>query len=335
MSLPDNKQQIYTFLKTLNQLITAKSNFKQLINKYFSEDVHWEVSKPFRPLNGQESLFDEFWQPLCHAFPDFEMQPYILMDGTYQGRQIVSVTGNIIGTFQNDYCGIPANRQAAWLRFGMILFIENTKIARGYCFLDLLDLMHQTGFNLFKSRGASVITQGPMTQDGLLTGEKKQEGTESLRLANDMLSALGKYDGKSLASMGNLADYWNEKNMMWYGPAGIGTTRGLKGFQKYHQVPFLRAFPIRGMKPKDNDIHFVQLGDANYACDFGWPLMYATHLGDDWLGLKSSQREISLRVVDWWRIENGLLKENWVMIDMIDILEQLRVDVFQLLKQAC
>ncbi len=149
-----------------------------------------------------------------------------------------------------------------------------------------------------------------------------------------MLCVLAKYDGKNLTSMGNLADYWDEKNMMWYGPAGIGITRGLEGFQKYHQIPFLKAFPVRGMQPKVDNIHFAQLGDANYACDFGWPLMYAKHLGDGWLGLKATKKEISLRVVDWWRIEYGLLKENWVMIDIIDVLEQLEVDIFQLLKSS-
>ena len=37
-------------------------------------------------------------------------------------------------------------------------------------------------------------------------------------------------------------DHWHPR-MMWYGPAGIGTARGLAGFVDDHQLPFRIAFP--------------------------------------------------------------------------------------------
>jgi hypothetical protein len=40
-----------------------------------------------------------------------------------------------------------------------------------------------------------------------------------------------------------------------------------------------------------------------------------------------------MRVMDFWRRDGDKLRENWVMIDMIDVLEQFNVDVFQLLKK--
>ena len=33
---------------------------------------------------------------------------------------------------------------------------------------------------------------------------------------------------------------------MWYGPSGIGTTRGYKEFEDFHQDPFLEIFPKFG-----------------------------------------------------------------------------------------
>ena len=39
-----------------------------------------------------------------------------------------------------------------------------------------------------------------------------------------------------------------------------------------------------------------------------------------------------MRVMDFWRRDGDKLRENWVMIDMIDVLEQFNIDVFQLLK---
>jgi hypothetical protein len=51
--------------------------------------------------------------------------------------------------------------------------------------------------------------------------------------------------------------YWSE-DMVWYGPAGIGTKRGLKDFQENHQRPFLHAFPD---KSAFDEIRFGE-GDA-------------------------------------------------------------------------
>ncbi len=151
-------------------------------------------------------------------------------------------------------------------------------------------------------------------------------------LTNAMLNGLGSYDGKTLNSMGQ-ERFWDVENMMWYGPSGIGTTRGLKGFQKNHQVPFITAFPDRGITVKEGKDYFTQIGDGNYSCDFGFPAMYGTHNGDGWLGLKATGKKITLRVVDYWRREDDKLKENWVFIDMPHVLKQLGIDVFALLNK--
>jgi hypothetical protein len=146
-----------------------------------------------------------------------------------------------------------------------------------------------------------------------------------------MINGLLEYDGKSLDSM-RQERFWDERNMMWYGPGGIGTTRGLKGFQEHHQKPFLRAFPNRGVFEENSSTNFVNIAEGNYTCHFGYPIMNGTHTGDGWLGLEPSHEPFTIRVMDFWRREENKLKENWVMIDMIDLLDQFNVNVFQLLK---
>ena len=47
-----------------------------------------------------------------------------------------------------------------------------------------------------------------------------------------------------------------------------------------------------------------------------------------WLGLPPTNLRISMRVMDLWRREGALLKENWVFIDIPDLLLQMGVDVF-------
>jgi hypothetical protein len=40
-----------------------------------------------------------------------------------------------------------------------------------------------------------------------------------------------------------------------------------------------------------------------------------------------------MRIIDVWRREGEKLAENWVFIDMIDLLDQIGVDVFERLRE--
>lgn len=314
------------FNKRLNNI-----DIYTLLNTLFSSDSTLNVTKPFKEMNGLKEAIDQFWNPLLLSFPDLEINPYILIADSYENRNYVSCTGNMVGTFVNDWLGIPSHHQATWLRFAGHFLIEDKKVIKAWFFIDVLDVMRQTGFNFFPSLGKPGVPPGPQTQDGVVLYETNSiESKDTLDLTNRMLTALGEYDGKTLVSM-DQNRFWDARNMMWYGPCGIGTTRGLSGFEKNHQVPFITAFPDRGITEKKGKDYFAQIGDGNYSCDFGFPAMYGTHLDDGWLGLEATGKQVTMRVVDYWRKEGDLLKENWVFIDIIDIMDQLGIDVFDLL----
>jgi predicted ester cyclase len=118
------------------------------------------------------------------------------------------------------------------------------------------------------------------------------------------------------------ARFWHP-DMVWYGPSGIGTTRGLNGFEDYHQRPFLHAFPDR-----QGGDHKARLAEGSYAATTGWPSLSATHLGQ-YLGCPPTGKQVGMRVMDFWRRKGDLLVENWVFIDMIDLFLQLGVDLFE------
>jgi hypothetical protein len=44
-------------------------------------------------------------------------------------------------------------------------------------------------------------------------------------------------------------------------------------------------------------------------------------------------REISLRSLDFWRVENGLIRENWVMVDLLHLYDQIGVDVLARMRE--
>ncbi|MGK0363273.1 MAG: putative ester cyclase [Saprospiraceae bacterium] len=328
-----HKKMVMRFIQEMNEARNASADSHPIFEKYFSKDVVLEITKPFEKIEGISNYLNDFWNPMIESFPDLEDQPYILIGGEYEGRDYVSLTGNFVGTFKKSWLDIPPTNQPAWLRYSATFMIKNERIVKAWYFFDILDVMRQAGYHFFPNRGIEHVPPAPMTGDGIVTYETDStEGKKTIDLTNAMLNGLGSYDGKDLESMGQTR-FWDVKNMMWYGPSGIGTTRGLKGFEDNHQVPFITAFPDRGITEKIGKEYFTQIGDGNYSCDFGFPAMYGTHLNDDWLGIKATGKIITLRVVDYWRREDDQLKENWVFIDMIDVLEQLGIDVFEMMKR--
>nr|WP_246321988.1 ester cyclase [Nocardioides panzhihuensis] len=122
--------------------------------------------------------------------------------------------------------------------------------------------------------------------------------------------------------------------MNWFGPAGIGSTRGQRGFNDFHKALFIQGFPDRGGYervvggPEDAPGHFIETGDGRYAVTGGWPSLHGTHEGGQWLGLPPTGRQVEMRVADWYRLDDDhKIIDNWVMIDILHILQQMGYDV--------
>tara|TARA_B110000238_G_C16064864_1_gene412239 strand:+ start:268 stop:1248 length:981 start_codon:yes stop_codon:yes gene_type:complete len=318
-----------TKLKTLiDKLYLQLQSSPEKIDDYLTDNMQWHVSAPINTLYNKEQIIASFWQPLSSALPDIERKPFINVESEYQGAIWIASTGYFIGTFSNDLFSIPATNRTLYLRYTELVKLEDNKISQYYIILDFLDVMNQAGVNpLRKSLGHSGLVMPPTTMDGLYREDVQQSDSEkSQKLVIDMLNELGNFDGKSLESM-QLQNFWHN-DFMWYGPAGIGTTRGIEGFRTNHQGPFVFSFPDRSVDHKA-----TLVANGNYVATGGWPHMHGTHSVGGWLGLPPSNKELSLRVMDIWRREGDLLKENWVAIDIIDMCMQMGLDVFDMMKQ--
>ena len=217
---------------------------------------------------------------------------------------------------------MPATHGVVHLRYGEVHRYVDGRIAHTYALIDLLDLMRQAGvWPLPPSLGAEGMWPGPATGDGLrLSAGDARVGEASRNTVLAMHQAMFNFDGVNLDSM-DQAKYWAE-HFMWYGPAGIGACRGMTGYQAHHQIPFLTAFPDRGGAG-----HYVCIGDGSYVVTGGWPSVVATHTGSGWLGIPATNKPVGMRVMDFYRTEKGQITENWVPIDVIDVLLQMGTDV--------
>ena len=217
------------------------------MRRHVHPDISWNGPHPINQIRGVDELISRYWKPLLHAFPNLRRRTDILFGGSFDGHDWVCATGYLIGRFVHDWIGIPATGAGTYIRFGEFSSLRDGKIDQTYVILDVLDVLRQTGFRLSPNYGGQEwVVPGPITADGLLLAPQNDvETARSLDLVEAMLfKGLRGFAGGDLKVMG-MARYWHP-NMFWYGPCGIGTTYGLKGFEDSHQAPFLTRVPRPG-----------------------------------------------------------------------------------------
>ena len=289
----------------------------------WSEAVLAHLAHPINDLTGRAGLVAGFLDPLRRSFPDVSRETAIAISGEFAEGSWVAFQGHYVGTFAQDLLGIPPTHRVASLRFGEFCRVEHGAVVEVYTILDWIDLMRQAGVQpLAPPLGSAEAWPSPSTHDGLVGVATQGDTAKSLRLVEAMIGGLMEYDGKTLESMG-MPRFW-APSMMWYGPGGIGSTRGLRGFQDHHQRSFLNAFPDRR-----GGNHKSRIAEGAYVASTGWPSIRATHSGSGFLGLPATGRPITMRVMDFWRRSGDLLVENWVFIDLPDLLMQMGLDVFE------
>ncbi|OYW61884.1 MAG: hypothetical protein B7Z31_02115 [Rhodobacterales bacterium 12-65-15] len=74
------------------------------------------------------------------------------------------------------------------------------------------------------------------------------------------------------------------------------------------------------------------IGDGPYSVTGGWPSVFAMHVGPDFMGLPATGKAVTMRVMDFYLHHEGLIRENWVPLDVLDLLFQMGVDVLGRMK---
>ena len=149
--------------------------------------------------------------------------------------------------------------------------------------------------------------QAELTKNNDLSKTKKtQEVIESM------------VDGLNDHRIEDIGEFFSE-NFRWMGNFGCGTKSGLKEFQDNWQKPFQEAFSNKVC------IDEARLFMGEWAAAFG--KQEAIHSGE-FIGIKPTGKKVEIRYMDFWKVSEGKIKDNWVMVDFPFVMKQLGVDIF-------
>ncbi len=126
-------------------------------------------------------------------------------------------------------------------------------------------------------------------------------------------------DGLNDHRIDDIGEFFAE-TFRWMGNYGCGTKHGLREFQENWQRPFQAAFSDKVC------IDEARLYMGEWAAAFG--RQEATHSGT-FLGIAPSGKRVEIRYMDFWKVVNGKIVDNWVNVDFAHVASQLGVDLFR------
>lgn len=149
--------------------------------------------------------------------------------------------------------------------------------------------------------------QAPLTRDNDLS-----KTSETVRVVEGMV------DGLNDHVIDGIGAYF-AKNFRWTGNAGCGTKNGLREFQDNWQRPFQAAFSDKVCTDE------ARIAQGEWMAAFG--AQVATHSGE-FMGIAPTGKRVEIRYMDFWKVQDGKIVDNWVMVDFPHVMRQLGVDPF-------
>jgi predicted ester cyclase len=149
--------------------------------------------------------------------------------------------------------------------------------------------------------------QGALTRDNDLT-----------KTAETQAVIEGMVDGLNDHKIRGMSDFFHNA-FRWMGNYGCGTKHGLTQFQENWQRPFQAAFSDKVC------IDEARIFQGEWGACFG--AQHAVHSGT-FMGIAATGKRVVIKYMDFWKVVDGKIVDNWVMVDFPDVMRQLGVDVF-------
>jgi predicted ester cyclase len=155
--------------------------------------------------------------------------------------------------------------------------------------------------------------KGSRPEQAVLTKDTDMTKTDQTRAVIE-----GMVDGLNDHRIDDIGQFFAE-GFRWMGNQGCGTKTGLKEFQENWQRPFQAAFKDKVC------VDEARLFMGEWAAAFG--RQEATHAGE-FMGILATGKRVVIRYMDFWKVVDGRITDNWVMVDFPHVMAQLGVDCF-------
>ncbi|MFD2178035.1 ester cyclase [Veronia pacifica] len=155
---------------------------------------------------------------------------------------------------------------------------------------------------------------GARPEQAFLTKDTDMSKTDETRHVIESM-----VDGLNDHRIADIGEFFSE-GFRWLGNTGCGNKKGLKEFQNNWQKPFQAAFSDKVC------VDEARLYMGEWAAAFGHQT--AKHTGT-FMGVEPTGKTVEIRYMDFWKVQDGKIVDNWVMVDFPFVLAQLGVDIFQ------
>jgi predicted ester cyclase len=149
--------------------------------------------------------------------------------------------------------------------------------------------------------------QAELTRDNNL-----HKTSETRAVVESMVDGLNDHDIEGMGA-------FFAQNFRWIGNAGCGQKQGLREFQDNWQRPFQAAFSDKVC------IDEARIAEGEWMAAFG--RQEATHTGE-FMGIAPTGKRVEIRYMDFWKVKDGRIVDNYVMVDFPGVMRQLGVDPF-------
>jgi predicted ester cyclase len=143
------------------------------------------------------------------------------------------------------------------------------------------------------------------------------EGNDLSKTEESLATVVGMNDALQAGSNDMAAHFHDD--FRWMANRGCGTKNDLSEFRRNWQLPLRAAFSEREYFEE------ARLAQGEWVSSFGY--IEATHSGT-FMGIAATGKRIKVKYIDFWKIKDGKIADNWVNVDFPEVLAQLGVDVF-------
>uniref|UniRef100_A0A7S2IXN0 SnoaL-like domain-containing protein n=1 Tax=Zooxanthella nutricula TaxID=1333877 RepID=A0A7S2IXN0_9DINO len=285
---------------------------------YWSEDMVYDfgfVGDWFAsPMQGLRSWFDGEHMHYNVALPDCQFTDFIR---AATDQQCTSASYGI-ARWEAPFAGVPPPAGKPWVRVRDLDFyqMDGDRIKTNWCIIDVVDMFQQAGYQL--------LPPAPMATDGYLPPNAMDGAPAPLSAAVDPRDTRASERvwraalHEDYALRQDEARWWAE-DVVWYGPAGVGTAHSREEYRKHFLEPLHAAFSDLTMRMDMVVCEGKYCGAHFY--------LHGRHTGT-WLGEAATYRHVPIRFGAHARIEGGRIVQGWLIIDIPRAFHAMGIDLF-------